>query len=203
LEFCTKIYRVTVSLVKPTMKSGSRGFIQNLFCKVWTFIQVFTNFGNLPYFLEFKIIEKHLKTVAQYWAETGPRLQPTGARRPATHTRSKSRLGHGLPAQPSGANGLRDPLQRARATRVVVRSPRADYTRDDAVAHSAVAQRRQGVASEHRWGPGVASGKEEGARAHQNGGSMVRRRKRRRAVGSLRWSSMRVAGSCSLMETRG
>jgi hypothetical protein len=50
-----------VSLVKPTMKSGSRGFIQNLFCKVWTFIQVFTNFGNLPYFLEFKIIEKHLK----------------------------------------------------------------------------------------------------------------------------------------------
>jgi hypothetical protein len=33
LEFCTKIYRVKVSLVKPTVKSGSRGFLQNLFCK--------------------------------------------------------------------------------------------------------------------------------------------------------------------------
>jgi hypothetical protein len=32
LEFCTKIYRVKVSLVKPTVKSGSAGFIQNLFC---------------------------------------------------------------------------------------------------------------------------------------------------------------------------
>jgi hypothetical protein len=29
-------------------------------------------------FLEFKTIKKHLKTVAQYWVETGPRLQPTG-----------------------------------------------------------------------------------------------------------------------------
>jgi hypothetical protein len=36
------------------------------------------------------------------------------ARRPATHGRPKSRLGHGLAAQPSGANGLRGPLQRAR-----------------------------------------------------------------------------------------
>jgi hypothetical protein len=30
LEFCTKIYSVKVSLVKPTVKSGSKGFLQNL-----------------------------------------------------------------------------------------------------------------------------------------------------------------------------
>jgi hypothetical protein len=32
LEFCTKIYRAKVSLVKPTADSGSTGFIQNLVC---------------------------------------------------------------------------------------------------------------------------------------------------------------------------
>jgi hypothetical protein len=32
LEFCTKIYRSKVSLDKPTVKSGSKGFIQNLVC---------------------------------------------------------------------------------------------------------------------------------------------------------------------------
>jgi hypothetical protein len=78
LEFCTKIYHVKVSLVKPTVKSGSRGFIQNLFCNFWTFLQVSTNFWSLKQFLKFETIEKHLKTIAQYWAETGPRLQPTG-----------------------------------------------------------------------------------------------------------------------------
>jgi hypothetical protein len=44
LEFCTIIYCVKVSLVKSTVKSGSKGFIQNLFCKFWTFLQVSTNF---------------------------------------------------------------------------------------------------------------------------------------------------------------
>jgi hypothetical protein len=29
-------------------------------------------------FLKFETIEKHLKTAAQYWAETGLRLQATG-----------------------------------------------------------------------------------------------------------------------------
>jgi hypothetical protein len=32
LEFCAKIYPAKVSLVKPTVKSGSRGFLQKLFC---------------------------------------------------------------------------------------------------------------------------------------------------------------------------
>ena len=31
-KFCTKIYRAKVSLDKPTEKSGSKGFIQNLVC---------------------------------------------------------------------------------------------------------------------------------------------------------------------------
>jgi hypothetical protein len=53
LEFCTKIYRTKVSLVKPTVKSGSREFIQNLFCKILTFLQVSMNFGNLKQFLRF------------------------------------------------------------------------------------------------------------------------------------------------------
>jgi hypothetical protein len=78
MEFCTKIYYVKVSLVKPTVKSGSRGFIQNLFCKFWTFLQVSTNFGSLKQFLLLKIIRKIIKSLPQYWAESGPRLQPTG-----------------------------------------------------------------------------------------------------------------------------
>jgi hypothetical protein len=32
LEFCTIFYCVKVSLVKPTVKSGSKGFIKNLVC---------------------------------------------------------------------------------------------------------------------------------------------------------------------------
>jgi hypothetical protein len=78
LEFCTKIYCVKVSLVNPTVKSGSRGFIQNLFCKFWTFLQVSMNFGSLKQLLLFKTIRKMIKSLSQYWAETGPRLQPTG-----------------------------------------------------------------------------------------------------------------------------
>jgi hypothetical protein len=36
------------------------------------------NFGNLKQFLRFKIIRKTIKSLAQYWAKTGPGLQPTG-----------------------------------------------------------------------------------------------------------------------------
>jgi hypothetical protein len=32
LEFCTIFYCAKVSLVKPTVKSGQKGFIQNLVC---------------------------------------------------------------------------------------------------------------------------------------------------------------------------
>jgi hypothetical protein len=60
LQFCTRIYYLKVSFVNPTVKSGSRGFTQNLFRKFWTFLQVSINFRSLKRFLEFKTIEKHL-----------------------------------------------------------------------------------------------------------------------------------------------
>jgi hypothetical protein len=67
-----------VGLVKSNVKSGSRGFIQNLFSKFWTFLQVSTNFGSLNYFLLFKILGKHLNPRQSAGPVIGPRLQPTG-----------------------------------------------------------------------------------------------------------------------------
>jgi hypothetical protein len=99
--------------------------------------------------------------------------------------RLKSRLGHDLAAQASGENDLCGPLQRTRHARtglVTTCRPRVGW-RDGALAGSSVVARRwQGVASEHRWGPGVVPGKEEGAGAYRNGGSTARRRKRHRAA---------------------
>jgi hypothetical protein len=43
------------------MKSSSTGVQQNLFCNFWTLLQVSTNFGSLPYFLEFKTMGKRFK----------------------------------------------------------------------------------------------------------------------------------------------
>jgi hypothetical protein len=57
-NFGTEIYCIKVSLVKPTVKSGSRGFIQIFFCKFWTFLQVSTNFGILKQFWNLKQLEK-------------------------------------------------------------------------------------------------------------------------------------------------
>jgi hypothetical protein len=41
-------YLLTINLVSKFLefctKSGSRGFIQNLVCKIWTFLQVSTDF---------------------------------------------------------------------------------------------------------------------------------------------------------------
>jgi hypothetical protein len=93
-----------VSLVKPTVQSGSIVFIQNLFYNFWTLLQVSTNFGSLKQFLEFKTIENDLKSAAHCWAETGPRLQcaPGGL----SHTSGrKGLLGHGLVAQSSRGGG--------------------------------------------------------------------------------------------------
>jgi hypothetical protein len=49
---------------QPTVKSGSRGFIQNIFCKFWASLHVSTNFGILKHFLEFKTIRKMIKITA-------------------------------------------------------------------------------------------------------------------------------------------
>jgi hypothetical protein len=78
--------------------------------------------------------------------------------------RPKSRLGHGLVAQPSMATGLRTLLQRARVGR-----------RGGMLAGgSAVARRRQGVARDLEGVTGKVPGKEERAGAHRNGGSTAR-----------------------------
>jgi hypothetical protein len=55
-----------------------------------------------------------IKSSAQYWAGNQPRVTARRAWRPVTRGRPTSWLGHGLAAQPSGANSLRGPLQRAR-----------------------------------------------------------------------------------------
>jgi hypothetical protein len=72
-----------VSLVKPTVKSVSRGVQQNLFCNFWTLLQVSMNFASLKQFLKFKIIKNDLKSPHSVGPKTGPRLQCV-ARRPAT-----------------------------------------------------------------------------------------------------------------------
>jgi hypothetical protein len=122
-----------VSLVKPNVKSGSRGFIQNLFCKFWTFLQVYTNFGSLKQFLLFKRIRKTIKSPTQYWVETGPRLQPT--RRDGLPCAVGRKAGWGMAWQPRPAG------QTASAARCNARSPRADRARDSAVACSPAARR--------------------------------------------------------------
>jgi hypothetical protein len=105
----------------------------------------FYEFLNLKQFPKFKTIEKHLKTVAPYWAETGPRLQPTG------RVGLLRTVGGKQPAWlvwPSGENGLRGPRQRARA------------------GDSAAASQRQGVAGDLEGSTGEATGKEERAGVH-------------------------------------
>jgi hypothetical protein len=65
---------------KSTVKSGSRGIQQNLFCNFWTFLQVSMNFGSLKQFLELKQLKNHLKTLHS----VGPQISP----RPAAHGRN-------------------------------------------------------------------------------------------------------------------
>jgi hypothetical protein len=81
--------------------------------------------------------------------------------------RLKNRLGHGLTAQPSGENGLRSPLQRTRAVAVTTRKPRVGRRGGVLTDGSAVARRRQGVADEHRWGPGEVACRKSGDGAHR------------------------------------
>jgi hypothetical protein len=118
-----------------------------------------------------------IKSLGHYWAETGPRLQPMG--RGAWHARSAEKLAGPRPGSP--AQWGKRPARPA-ATRVPARSPRVDREWDGAVACSPVARRRQGVAGDLEGVTGKVSGKEERAGAHRNGGSMVRRCKRRRVA---------------------
>jgi hypothetical protein len=53
-----------------------------------------------------------------------------------------------------------------------------------------VARRRQGIAGEHRWGPGEVSGKKSGDGAHREGRATVGRRK---VIGAAVFNGGRVA----------
>jgi hypothetical protein len=83
--------------------------------------------------------------------------------------------GHGLAAQPSGANGLRGPLQRAHADAVTTRRSHAGRRGGVLVGSSVVARWRQGVAGDLEGATGKVPGKEERTGAHRNGGSTVSR----------------------------
>jgi hypothetical protein len=147
------------------------------------------NFGSLKQFLLFKIIGKTIKFRAQYWAETGPRLQPT----------RRGGLLRAVGRKASGANGLRGPLQRARAARAPARSPRADHAWDSAVSLSPVARRWLDggkVSPVRRRARRVETGLTKTVGLRWGG----RKRPARRcstAAGSLQWSSTCVEGSCS------
>jgi hypothetical protein len=124
----------------PTAKSGSRGFIQNLFCKVWTFLQVFTNFGSLPYFLEFKTIRKMIKKCRTVTGLKSAHSLRHSSRRLATRGRPEGWLGHGLAAQPSRRGGLRHAETGRAPCALVVRSSRAAHACAGAVMRSTAAR---------------------------------------------------------------
>jgi hypothetical protein len=93
---------------------------------------------------------------------------------PATRGRPEGRLGHGLAAQSRRQPATRRNGARAVRARGAVTS-RCSRTRQhgDALNGDAVrAGQWQGVASEHRRGPGVAPGRQRGGGANPSGGSM-------------------------------
>jgi hypothetical protein len=76
----------------------------------------------------------------------------------------KSRLGHDLAAQPSGATGLR-----------ACCNSRAGWRGGVLASGSAVARRRQDIAGDLKGVTGKVPGNEERVGVHRNGGSTTRR----------------------------
>jgi hypothetical protein len=153
-----------VSLINPTVKSGSRGFMQILFCNFWTLLQVSTNFESLKQFLEFKQLKNDFKSPHSVGPKSGPRPATLGP--VAYHTRLARRPARSRPGGP--AQPRRRPVTGGNGTCVlVVRSPRVARVRAGAVG----AGWRQGATGEHRWGPGVAPGRRSGVGAHPSSGS--------------------------------
>jgi hypothetical protein len=96
--------------------------------------------------------------------------------------RLESQLGHGLVAQRRREDGMRGPLQRARAGAVTTRRPRAGRRGGALAGGTTLARQWQGVTEDLERATGEVPGKKERAGAHRNGGSTARRRKRRRMV---------------------
>jgi hypothetical protein len=105
-----------VSLLKPTVSSVSRVFIQNLFYNFCTFLQVYTNFASLHYFLRIKSIEKQFKIGCTVPGRIRS-VATVQAQWPTMCDRSKGRLGLGLVQPRSGSHGHG----------VVARSPRGRW----------------------------------------------------------------------------
>jgi hypothetical protein len=89
------------------MKSGSRGFIQNLFCNFWTLLQVSTDFESLHYVLRIKTIEKRFKNRRTLRGRKSPRGYGARTWRPVMRGRSEGWLGHSLVTQSSHRCGPR------------------------------------------------------------------------------------------------
>jgi hypothetical protein len=114
----------------------------------------------LKQFLRFKSIGKAIKFPP---GQNRPEATAHGAWRPATRGRPKSRLGHGLAAQLSGATGPRGLLQRARAGAVTTHRLHAGRRGGVLTGGLAVARRWQGVAGDLEGVTGKVPGKEERA----------------------------------------
>jgi hypothetical protein len=128
--YCTK-----VSLVKPTMKSGSRGVQQNLFCNFCTFLQVSINFRNLHYFLGIKIIKNDLKLPHSAGLKSARGYSASSA---PCHARPAERPTGPRPSGP--VQPRRRPVGCARVGRAATWSPCVVRAWDGAVAHSPVAR---------------------------------------------------------------
>jgi hypothetical protein len=104
----------------------------------------------LKRFLEFKTIEKYLNPRAQYWAETGPTLQPTRCGGLLRVVGQKADWATAWQPSPAGKTAC---AARCNA-RAPARSPRADRTRDGAVARSPAARCCQRSRGDRRGGAG-------------------------------------------------
>jgi hypothetical protein len=123
------------------------------------------NFGILKQFLLFKTIRKTIKSMAQYRAEIGPRLQPSG----------RDSLPHAVGRKAGWATAWQPSPAGQPAGAVTTRRPREGRRGGVLAGGSAVARRRQGVVGDLEGGTGKVLGKEERVGAHRNDVSMARR----------------------------
>jgi hypothetical protein len=171
--------------------------MQNLFHNFWTLRPVSTNFGSLNKFLLFKIIEKMIKSLAQYRARNWLWVIAHGGWRPVLQGRPISWLGR----RPGGPVQPRLQPMRARRTR-----PRHGHrTRGGSANGPTVASRWRGSPQEHHRGSGVTPGKlGEVARTRERGGRRRVPGRRRSPAGKvLQWSWSSAMRSCSSGGSRG
>jgi hypothetical protein len=90
LEFSTEHQCTNTILVKSTMLSGSRGFMQNLRCIFLMFTQLSMNFGTLYEFLE---LNKQKQELENNLPATGPNLAKAQHGRPSL----AAKTAHGWP----------------------------------------------------------------------------------------------------------